>query len=140
KDDKDFFKRHFSGKIVLIGTVLDVEDRRITSKRFTTAPEGAHAERCALPRPVAGQKFARDSIAGVYIHATAVNNLVRKDGLTELGRLGAATVTFAVAALSATAALAFRPVSAAFSNSALPAVWISSPTVAFRHGRAPPLV
>jgi len=86
KDDKDFFKRHFSGKIVLIGTVLDVEDRRITSKRFTTAPEGAHAERCALPRPVAGQKFARDSIAGVYIHATAVNNLVRKDGLTELGQ------------------------------------------------------
>ena len=38
--DKDFFKRHFGGKVVLIGTVLDVEDRKITSKRFATAPEG----------------------------------------------------------------------------------------------------
>src|SRR5262245_66045811 len=89
KGDKDFFKRNFGGKIVLIGTVLDVEDRKITSKRFATAPEGARAERCALPIPVASQKFARDSIAGVYIHATAVNNLVRTDGLTEFGRIGA---------------------------------------------------
>src|SRR5262249_52300331 len=38
-DNKDFFQRHFAGRIVLIGTVLDVEDRRITSKRFATAPE-----------------------------------------------------------------------------------------------------
>jgi len=32
KDDKDFFKRNFGGKIVLIGTLLDVGDRKITSK------------------------------------------------------------------------------------------------------------
>jgi len=98
QDDKDFFKRHFGGKIVLIGTVLDVEDRKITSKRFATAPEGARAERCALPIPVASQTFARDSIAGVYIHATAVNNLVRNDGLIEFGRIGAAVASFALAA------------------------------------------
>src|SRR5262249_2689267 len=41
RGDKDFFRRHFDGKVVLIGTVLDVEDRKITSKRFATAPEGA---------------------------------------------------------------------------------------------------
>jgi class 3 adenylate cyclase len=99
KDDKDFFRRHFGDKIVLIGTVLDVEDRKITSKRFATAPEGARAECCALPRPVAGQKFARDSIAGVYIHATAVNNLVRNDGLVEVGRIGAAISSFALAGM-----------------------------------------
>src|SRR5262249_43073877 len=58
KGDKDFFKRHFNGKIVLIGTLLDIEDRRITSKRFATAPEGARAERCALATPVVRQKFA----------------------------------------------------------------------------------
>ena len=34
KDDKEFFKRHFDGKVVLLGTVLDVEDRKISSKRF----------------------------------------------------------------------------------------------------------
>jgi adenylate cyclase len=55
KDDKDFFKRNFGGKIVLIGTLLDVEDRKITSKRFATAPEGARGERCALPIPAAGK-------------------------------------------------------------------------------------
>ncbi|MFL5086372.1 MAG: CHASE2 domain-containing protein, partial [Xanthobacteraceae bacterium] len=66
KDDKDFFRRHFDGKVVLIGTVLDVEDRKITSKRFATAPEGARAERCALPPPPVGQTFTRTSISGVY--------------------------------------------------------------------------
>src|SRR4029077_11219288 len=76
KDDKDFFRRHFDGKVVLIGTLLDVEDRKITSKRFATAPEGARAERCALAAPAVAPTFIRDSIAGVYIHATAVNNLM----------------------------------------------------------------
>jgi len=49
KDDREFFRRHFDGKVVLIGSVLDIEDRKITSKRFATAPEAASAERCALP-------------------------------------------------------------------------------------------
>ena len=57
KGDKDFFRRHFDGKVVLIGTLLDVEDRKITSKRFATAPEGARAERCALAAPAAAQTF-----------------------------------------------------------------------------------
>jgi adenylate cyclase len=49
KGDQDFFRRQFSGKVVLIGTLLDVEDRKITSKRFATEPEGAHAERSSRP-------------------------------------------------------------------------------------------
>ncbi len=140
KDDKDFFKRHFSGKIVLIGSVLDVEDRKITSKRFATAPERGRAERCALPIPVASQKFARNSIAGVYIHATAVNNLLRNDGLIEFGRIGTAVCSFALALLAAAAALAFPPISAAFATIGLAATWIASATVAFRHALAPPLI
>ena len=60
KDDKDFFRHHFDGKVVLIGTVLDVEDRKITSKRFATAAEGARAERCALTTPAVGQTFTRE--------------------------------------------------------------------------------
>ena len=140
KGDKEFFKRHFGGKIVLIGTVLDLEDRKITSKRFATAPEGARAERCALPIPAAGQKFARDSIAGVYIHATAVNNLVRNDGLIEFGRIGAAISSFAFAALAATAALTFGPVSAAAATIGLAVAWIAGATLAFRHALALPLI
>jgi len=140
KGDKDFFKRNFGGKIVLIGTVLDVEDRKITSKRFATAPEGARAERCALPIPVASQKFARDSIAGVYIHATAVNNLVRNDGLTEFGRIGAAIASFALALLAAAAALAFGPAAAAAATVGLGVTWTAGATVALRYALALPLI
>jgi adenylate cyclase len=140
KGDKDFFKRQFGGKIVLIGALLDVEDRKITSKRFATAPEGARAQRCALPMPIASQKFARGSIAGVYIHATAVNNLLRNDGLVEFGRIGAAISSFALAALAAMAALVFGPVSAASATLSLGVIWIAGATVAFQHALALPVV
>jgi hypothetical protein len=56
KDDKDFFKRQFGGKVVLLGTVLDVEDRKITSKRFATAP-GARG--VALPMRLPEPEFPR---------------------------------------------------------------------------------
>ena len=55
KNDTDFFRRHFGGKVVLIGTLLDAEDRKLTSKRFATAPEGARAARCALAAQCGGR-------------------------------------------------------------------------------------
>jgi adenylate cyclase len=127
-------------KIVLIGTLLDVEDRKITSKRFATAPEGARAERCARPVPAAGQRFARDTIAGVYIHATAVNNLARREGLTEFGRPGVAGFSFGLAALAAIAAIAFGPVAAAFATLTLAALWTGGAVIAFRHAHVLPLI
>ena len=140
KDDKDFFRRHFDGKVVLIGTLLDVEDRKITSKRFATAPEGARAERCALTASAAGQTFIRDSIAGVYIHATAVNNLMRGDALTEFSRVGTGIASFMLAALAIAAALALGPTGAALSFLGLAAVWTAGATIAFRGALAVPLV
>jgi class 3 adenylate cyclase/CHASE2 domain-containing sensor protein len=140
KGDKDFFHRHFDGKVVLIGTVLDVEDRKVTSKRYATAPEGASAVRCVLPAPAAGQKFTRDSIAGVYIHATAVNNLLRGDALTEVGRSGTGIISFALAALTATAALALGPAAAALAAFGIAVAWTAGATVAFRDALALPLV
>ena len=47
KNDKDYFRRWFDGKVVIFGTVLDIEDRRMTSKRFATGIEGARIPRCA---------------------------------------------------------------------------------------------
>ena len=90
RGDKEFFRSHFDGKVVLIGTMLDVEDRKITSKRFATARGGRAAPRAARSRDRSSEapKFARDSIAGVYIHATAVNNLIRGATLLEFGRIG----------------------------------------------------
>jgi class 3 adenylate cyclase len=138
--DKDFFRRYFDGKIVVIGTVLDVEDRKITSKRFATAPEAAAAVRCVLPTPAAGQKFARNSIAGVYIHATAVNNLLRGDALTEVGRSGTGIISFTLAAVTAAAALALGPMAAALAYLGIAAAWTAGATVAFREALALPLV
>src|SRR6516165_11491516 len=79
KGDNDFFRRNFADKVVLIATVLDVEDRQVTSKRFATSPENPTGLRCALPAPPPSMAFARDSTPGVYTHATAINNLMRGD-------------------------------------------------------------
>src|SRR5262249_37243710 len=88
KGDAEFFRSRFAGKVVLIGTVLDVEDRKITSKRYATTPETPAQDRCALSRPAQGLTFTRDAIAGVYIHATAINNLMRREAITEFGSAG----------------------------------------------------
>jgi class 3 adenylate cyclase/CHASE2 domain-containing sensor protein len=140
KGDKNFFERQFGGKVVLIGTVLDVEDRKITSKRFATAPEGARAGRCASSAPAVSQKFARDSIAGVYIHATAVNNILRNEGLVEFGRFGIGFSSSVFAALVAAAALALSPVSAALAAIGLAVAWIAGATAAFREALVLPIV
>ena len=137
--DTDFFRRNFSGKVVLIGTLLDVEDRKITSKRFATAPEGANAERCALAKPAAGQEFARDSIAGVYVHATAVNNLLRGDVLTEFNRVAVAVVAFTLALLSVAGALTLGPVAAVSAFLGLALVWSAAAIIAFRQALVLPL-
>lgn len=140
KGDKEFFRRHFDGRVVLIGTVLDVEDRKITSKRFATAPEGMRAARCALPMPAAGQKFARDSISGVYIHAAAVNNLIRGDALIEFGRFFTGLASFALAAIAAALALALGPAMAALATLGMGIGWITGATWTFHHAVVLPLI
>lgn len=140
KGDTGFFRRHFGGKVVLVGTLLDAEDRKLTSKRFATTAEGARAPRCALPpAPAAATRFARDSIAGVYVHATAVNNLLRRDVVHELGP--AATILAAVvfAALTTSAALLLAPIAATLAYLAFAAVWIGGATAVFTQALAVPL-
>jgi adenylate cyclase len=105
KGDSQFFRRNFADKVVLIATVLDVEDRQVTSKRFATSPENPTALRCALPLPAPSTAFARDSTPGVYTHATAVNNLIRGDALVELGTIARGAIAFAFAAIVAAATL-----------------------------------
>ena len=140
KGDKDFFRRDFDGKVVLIGTVLDVEDRKITSARFAAAPEGAHAERCALATPATGQTFVRDSISGVYVQATAANNLIWGDALVEFNRTTTGIASLILAALAVAAALTLGPRGASLAFLGIAALWTVGATVAFRHALAVPLV
>jgi adenylate cyclase len=140
KGDREFFRGHFDGKVVLIATVLDVEDRQVTSKRFATAPENPVGPRCALPAPPPSTVFARDSIPGVYTHATAVNNLIRGDALIELGRLGRVVISIALAMLTAAAVMTLPLFGAVLVYIVAAGVWTSGATLAFTHALSLPLI
>ena len=133
KNDKDYFKRAFDGKVVILGTVLDGEDRRLTSKRFATGIEGVRAAHCASDDKPVTASFRRSSIAGVYIHATAVNNLVQRDAAIELGKLPSFLIAALVAVLAAVAAFLFRPLGAVAAYAVLTAVGLVDAIVAFQH-------
>jgi adenylate cyclase len=140
KNDKDYFKRAFEGKVVIFGTVLDAEDRRLTSKRFATGLEGARAPRCAGDGKPVMTSFKRSSIAGIYIHATAVNNLIRNDAVVELGKHATFAIAALIAALAATGALLFAPIGAAAAFVVLAVVGLVDAIVAFKFGTVIPVV
>jgi len=140
KGDGEFFHRYFDGKVVIFGTRLDVEDRQITSKRFATGPELATGPRCALPKPTASKVFVRDSIAGVYIHATAVNNMMNRDALTELGRSSTALIAIGFSAIAAFAVLVLPLLGAVVASVAAAAVWTAAAVIAFTHALSLPLL
>ena len=141
KNDKDYFRRWFAGKVVIFGTVLDIEDRRITSKRFATGIEGDRAPRCTTEStPVAAGGFKKSTIAGVYIHATAVNNLIARNGVVEPGPLPRLLIAGLFAALAAAAAWLFRPVIAFAAWIGMIVLGVAGATVAFNHALALPVV
>jgi class 3 adenylate cyclase len=131
KGDQAFFKRWFDGKVVLVGTLLDIEDRKLTSKRFATASEHARAARCSGPQPPDAPLARSSSIAGVYIQATAVNNLLRRDALIEIGNFGTAAIAIAFALAIALATVALAPVTAVAVYAATTLAWTAVATVTF---------
>jgi class 3 adenylate cyclase/CHASE2 domain-containing sensor protein len=139
KGDGDFFKREFAGKIVIIGTVLNLEDRLLTSKRYATGLEGARAPRCTLPQPRADDQFRRTSIAGVYVHATAVNNLLRGETVRELPRWQVALLTSGFALLTAVVAAVLTPALAALAWLGLAGAFTLGATALFTRAIALPL-
>jgi adenylate cyclase len=140
KNDKDYFRRWFEGKVVIFGTVLDAEDRRFTSKRFATGTEGVRAPRCADEEKPASASFRRSSIAGIYIHATAVNNLIGRNAVTELGKLPIFLLAALAAALAAIAARLLRPVTAVLACIVMAALGVAIATFAFNHALLLPIV
>lgn len=140
KGETEFFRRHFAGKVVLVGAVLDLEDRKLTSKRFIAAPDSSAYARCVLPpMPLVRADVVRETIAGVYVHATAVNNLLRHEALTPFPPLLSFAVGLALCAGAAAAGMAFPPLLAALVVSALGAAWTALSVVLMRAAIAPPL-
>src|SRR5258706_1310304 len=139
-NNTDFFHREFAGKVVIFGTLLNSEDRKLTSNRFATGLDGSRAPRCALPPapPIAGQ-FKRSTIAGVYIHATAVDNLIAQDAVVELGALPLTIIAITFAALASLAARMLTPGAAAVVYAGMVAIWTGCATLAFTRSLALPL-
>ena len=140
RNNTDFFRREFADKVVIFGTLLNSEDRKSTSKRFATGLEGSRAPRCALPpaQPGAGQ-FKRSTIAGVYVHATAVDNLIAHDAVVELGALPVTIIAIAFAALASLAARMLAPGAAAVAYAGMVTIWMCCATLAFTRSLALPL-
>lgn len=136
----DYFDAHFKDRVVLLGLIADLEDRKVMSNRLIAHPDFAGA-----PEPCSeGYRYfaatARSTWPGVYLHATAVNNLLRGDALVRPGpglRLGS---VLAVALLVTTVALAMRPQRSAPVALAVGAAWVLLATFVFRQDIILPLI
>jgi adenylate cyclase len=138
KGDTEFFRRSFQGKVVLVGSNLEFADRKLTSKRFATAPPARPALRCALP---AGgtPAVAGTLIDGVYVHATAVNNLLRHEAVVELAGGHKWGIVMAAAVLAAFAAFLLTPAATATLFLLAALAWSVGATAAFGKAVAVPL-
>ena len=132
-NNKEYFRHWFDGKVVIFGSVLDADDRRLTSKRFATGHEGTRAPRCTAETKPVNVGFKRRSIAGVYIHATAVNNLIRQDAAIELGGVPVFLIATLVAMFGAVAARLVKPISAAFVFTAFAVLFVAAAALVFNH-------
>lgn len=139
KGDRDFFRHAFDGKVVLLGTALNFEDRKLTSMRLAGGYDGAPATRCALPAAASTAQKARSDIAGVFVHATVVRNLIERDAVTELGFPMRTVLTIVFAAIIACAASMLAPGGALIAWLGLTAAYTAAAVTAFVHALALPL-
>jgi adenylate cyclase len=139
KGDRDFFRRAFEGKVELLGSVLNFDDRKLTSMRLSGGYDGTPAARCALPASTQAAPATRSGIAGVFIHATAVRNLMERDAVSELGFPMRTILTIAFAALIAIAASLFAPSGAVLAYLGVMAIYTACAVSVFVHGLALPV-
>jgi class 3 adenylate cyclase len=138
KGDGEFFRRNFAGKAVLVGSALASADRMLTSKRIAATPASATLERCEPPS-IPAMNRAGQAINGVYVQATAINNLIRRDPLSEASQPIRTLIATTGAAAASFAALLLAPAVAVASLLGLAAAWIAVAIVTFRDGLALPL-
>lgn len=139
KGDRDFFRRAFEDKVVLLGTVLNFEDRKLTSMRLSGGYDGTPGARCALPAPASTAQKARSDVAGVFVHAAAVRNLIERDAVTEIGFPVRTLLTVVFALVVACAACMLAPGTALAAWLGLTAAYAAVAVGAFVHALALPL-
>jgi adenylate cyclase len=103
----EYFASQFKDRVVLLATGLDVEDRLMTSRRFINRGENLTAPRCT-PTPEQGMRrveFARATMPGVFVHAAAIDNLLRGEVMHRPGGAARGLAVAGVAGLAAVPAL-----------------------------------
>lgn len=139
-----YFRSHFEDKVVLLGTALDVEDRKLTSIRFAQrdlrssvaepcveSPEGTQASEVEV--------WNRQLISGVYLHAAAVNNLVLGQTLRPFEEPLDYTITVLLAILISICAMITSSLRSGLAFLVGTLAWTSTTTVAFASGWVLPL-
>ena len=139
KGDTDFFRRAFDGKVVLLGSILTFDDRKLTSMRVSGGYDGTPAPRCTLPASASPAQQARSEIAGVFVHATVVRNLIEHDAVTELGFPLRPLLVIIFAAIMACAACMLAPGGALITWLALSTAYAAVAVGTFVHAFALPL-
>lgn len=131
--DAAYFAQHFAGRIVLFGGILDIEDRRLTSGRFATRPEGETlGEACRIATDPAGfSGRTRYDMPGVLVHAAAIGNLIGDSGLRIPGRTARTLMLALLSGLAALAFLAQRPGRAIVSWMIMAAAWSAAAILVF---------
>ena len=137
--NSDFFRREFNGKVVIFGTLLDFQDRKLTSKRFVLGHNDVRAPRCAFPAGATAEPIERGAIPGVYIQATAVENLLGRNPASQLSRRNVTIFTLVFAALATISARVLAPFGAALTYLIMCAIYTVIATVMFVESLALPL-
>lgn len=111
---ESFFDAHFAGKSVIFADVLDSEDRYFTSASLMSAGGLLDLPPASQPRCVASATgpapigvSGRWKIPGVFVHATAFQNLAQGTAISPLPRLPG---SIAVGTIAFAAALGFYAV------------------------------
>ena len=115
-----YFAEHFADNVVILGSVLDLEDRKLTSKRFMTDGSAAdYIPSCSEASLTDMPAYRRDTIPGVYILATAVNNILQGAALEVLPAPSALLMVLVACAAAALITAWLTPLAGPMSVAAL---------------------
>ena len=141
---KEFFRKHFEGKAVMLGTVLDVEDRKLTSVRFAQRGPGPRAPEICIDHIGSDERskvepWQRHLIPGIYLHAAAINNMVLGEVLRPLSKSVHIAITVALALAMAFCAMTTTSLRSGIAFVVGTGAWTGAATATFMIGWVLPL-
>lgn len=127
----EYFRNHFSDKIVVFGLVSDIEDRKTLSNRFIV-----HGDMVGAPAPCTNEyeyitSEPRSAQPGVYLHATAVNNLIERNALARPSTTTQILSVVLIAGIMVMVAMKYRPQISTLIGVGVGLIWVAIATVSF---------